>query len=282
MYLVDQCKIYFKNVFDLILTSEVIGMTTLRELYEYREMLFSMVKKDLRTRYRGSFLGFLWTFVNPLLQLVVYSIVFSTIMRMNIYNFAMFLFVALLPWIFFSTSITQSTTIVMANSNLVKKIYFPRIILPISVALTGFINMLFGFIIVFIALFIFKIHLSYSIVLLPIVMINELAFVIGLNVIFSALNVFFRDLEHILGIVTMAWFYLTPIVFPINLVPERYFKLFFLNPMTSIILPYRDILYYGLWPSKKSLLLVFLMSICFDVFAFILFDRLQRRFAEEI
>ncbi|WKV08521.1 ABC transporter permease [Thermoanaerobacterium sp. CMT5567-10] len=257
-------------------------MTTLRELYEYREMLFSMVKKDLRTRYRGSFLGFLWTFINPLLQLVVYSIVFSTIMRMNIYNFAMFLFVALLPWIFFSTSITQSTTIVMANSNLVKKIYFPRIILPISVALTGFINMLFGFIIVFIALFIFKIHLSYSIVLLPIVMINELVFVIGLSVIFSALNVFFRDLEHILGIVTMAWFYLTPIVFPINLVPERYFKLFFLNPMTSIILPYRDILYYGLWPSKKSLLLIFLMSICFDVFAFILFDRLQRRFAEEI
>ncbi|MGF7399122.1 ABC transporter permease [Thermoanaerobacterium thermosaccharolyticum] len=257
-------------------------MTTLMELYEYREMLFSMVKKDLRTRYRGSFLGFLWTFVNPLLQLVVYSIVFSTIMRMNIYNFAMFLFVALLPWIYFSTSITQSTTIVMANSNLVKKIYFPRIILPISVALTGFINMLFGFIIVFIALIIFKIHLSLSIVLLPIVMINEFLFVVGLNVIFSALNVFFRDLEHILGIVTMAWFYLTPIVFPINLIPEKYFKLFFLNPMTSIILPYRDILYYGLWPSKKSLLLIFLMSICFDVFAFILFDRLQRRFAEEI
>ncbi|MEG6567636.1 ABC transporter permease [Thermoanaerobacterium saccharolyticum] len=257
-------------------------MTTLRELYEYREMLFSMVKKDLRTRYRGSFLGFLWTFINPLLQLVVYSIVFSTIMRMNIYNFAMFLFVALLPWIFFSTSITQSATIVMANSNLVKKIYFPRIILPISVALTGFINMLFGFIIVFIVLIIFKIHLSLSIVLLPIVMINEFLFVMGLNIIFSALNVFFRDLEHILGIVTMAWFYLTPIVFPINLVPERYFKLFFLNPMTSIILPYRDILYYGLWPSKKSLLLIFLMSICFDVFAFILFDRLQRRFAEEI
>jgi ABC-2 type transport system permease protein len=257
-------------------------MTTLKELYEYREMLFSMVKKDLRTRYRGSFLGFLWTFINPLLQLIVYSIVFSTIMRINIYNFAMFLFVALLPWIFFSTSITQSATIVIANSNLVKKIYFPRIILPISVALTGFINMIFGFVIVFVALFIFKFHLSASIVLLPIVMINELLFVIGLNIVFSALNVFFRDLEHILGIITMAWFYLTPIVFPINLVPEKYLKLFFLNPMTSIILPYRDILYYGLWPSKKSLLLVFLMALCFDIFAFLLFDKLQKRFAEEI
>ncbi|MGI1690927.1 ABC transporter permease [Thermoanaerobacter uzonensis] len=257
-------------------------MTTLKELYEYREMLFSMVKKDLRTRYRGSFLGFLWTFINPLLQLIVYSIVFSTIMRINIYNFAMFLFVALLPWIFFSTSITQSATIVIANSNLVKKIYFPRIILPISVALTGFINMIFGFVIVFVALFIFKFHLSASIVLLPVVMINELLFVIGLNIVFSALNVFFRDLEHILGIITMAWFYLTPIVFPINLVPEKYLKLFFLNPMTSIILPYRDILYYGLWPSKKSLLLVFLMSLCFDIFAFLLFDKLQKRFAEEI
>ncbi|HHY80975.1 MAG TPA: ABC transporter permease [Thermoanaerobacter sp.] len=257
-------------------------MAALKEIYEYREMLFNLVKRELRTRYRGSFLGFLWTFINPLFQLVVYSIVFSTIMRINIYNFAMFLFVALLPWIFFSTSIMQSTTIIIANSNLVKKIYFPRIILPISVALTGFINMILGFVIVFIALIIFQFKISTSIILLPIVMLNELLFVIGLNVVFSALNVFFRDLEHILSIVTTAWFYLTPIVFPMNLVPEKYVKWFFFNPVTSIILPYRDILYYGLWPSKKSLLLVFLMSVCFDIFAFILFDKLQKRFAEEI
>ncbi|MBE0069260.1 ABC transporter permease [Thermoanaerobacterium thermosaccharolyticum] len=257
-------------------------MTSIREIYSYREMLYSMVKRDLRTRYKGSFLGFLWTFINPLLQLIVYYVLFSTIMRINVDNYAMFLFVTLLPWIYFSTAILQSTNIIISNNNLIKKIYFPRAILTISVALSGLINMLFGFVIVIFALIIFKIQIGISIIMLPLIIINEFVFVLGLSFLFSALNVYFRDLEHILGIVTMAWFYLTPIIYPINMVPIKYTKLFFINPMTSIILPYRDVLFYGLWPDVKVILLSLLSSIFILVFAFGVFDRLQRGFAEEI
>lgn len=257
-------------------------MSNLQEIYNYREMLFSMVKRYLRTRYKGSFLGFLWTFINPLLQLVVYFIIFSTVMRINIDKYAMFLFVTLLPWIYFSSSILESTSIIIANSNLIKKIYFPRIILPISVALSGLVNMVFGFVIVFLALVIFKIHISLSIIMMPLIVLNEFIFVLGLCILFSALNVYFRDLQHILEIFIMAWFYLTPIIYSITMVPEKYSKLFFLNPMTPIILPFRDILFYGTWPDIKVLLLSFLLSIFLVIFSFNVFNILQKRFAEEI
>src|SRR5665647_3718938 len=116
----------------------------IKEIFCYREMLRNMVRKDLRTRYKGSFLGFLWTFINPLLQLLVYTAIFSTIMRINIDKFSMFLFVALLPWIFFSTSIQASTSIIISNKELVKKIYFPRVVLPISVVVSNLMNLIFG------------------------------------------------------------------------------------------------------------------------------------------
>lgn len=257
-------------------------MTNIREIYDYREMLFSMVKRDLRTRYKGSFLGFLWTFINPLLQLFVYYVLFSTIMRINVDNYAMFLFVTLLPWIYFSTTILQSTNVIISNSNLIKKIYFPRAILPLSVTIAGLVNMLFGFGVVFLALIMFKIQVGISIIMLPLIILNEFVFVLGLSFLFSALNVYFRDLEHILGIVTMAWFYLTPIIYPINMVPAKYAKLFFINPMTPIILPFRDVLFYGLWPNVKIILLSLLSSIFILIFAFAVFDKLQRGFAEEI
>lgn len=194
-------------------------MNSLKELYAYREMIFSLVRKDLRTRYKGSVLGFLWTFVNPLLQLVVYTLVFSTIMRVNVDKFYIYLFVALVPWIFFTSSIQGGATSILSGADLIKKIYFPRLVLPIAVTSAAFMNMVFSMLIVFIALIISGIGLSWHIVYLPVIMVLEYFFALGMAFIFSALNVYFRDLEHILGIVTMAWFYGTPIVYTIDMVP---------------------------------------------------------------
>ena len=129
-------------------------MQSLKELWDYREMLGSLVKKDLKTRYKGSVLGFLWTFINPLLQLLVYSLLFSVIMRAGIENYGMFLFVALVPWLFFSTSLMAGASSIMGAQGLIEKIYFPRIIIPISVVCSNFLNMVFSFIIVFAALLI--------------------------------------------------------------------------------------------------------------------------------
>lgn len=257
-------------------------MNGLKELYDYREMLFNLVKKDLRTRYRGSVLGFLWTFVNPLLQLVVYTFVFSTIMRAGIDKYYIYLFVALVPWIFFSTAITASASSIISNKDLIKKIYFPRLIIPMAVVNGAFMNMLFTMIVVFVALIFSGVGISKYIVFLPIIMLLEYLLALGLSFIVAALNVYFRDLEHILGIVTMAWMYATPIMYDINMVPENMRALFNLNPMTSIISAIRSILYYKTMPDLSHMGLIFIWSIGFIIIGYLVFQKLQRGFAEEL
>lgn len=257
-------------------------MNQLKELYNYREMMFNLVKKDLRTRYKGSFLGFLWTFINPLLQLIIYTIVFSTIMRVDVEQFYIYLFVALIPWIFFTSAIQGGATSILTGKDLVKKIYFPRVIIPISVVNAAFMNMVFSMVVVFGAIILSGRGLSQYIFLLPIIMILEYLLALGLALIFSALNVFFRDLEHILGIVIMGWFYLTPIVYTLDMVPEQYTRLFYLNPMTNIIMAYRDILYYKKIPEFGTLGGIFLWSIGVIVIGYIIFQKLQRYFVEEL
>lgn len=254
----------------------------LRELYNYREMLSNLVKKDLRTRYKGSVLGFLWTFVNPLLQLMVYTMVFSVIMRSNIDKYYIFLFVALVPWIFFATSITSSATSIISSKDLIKKIYFPRIIIPMAAVNGAFMNMIFTMVVVLGALIFSGIGLSKYIVLLPIIMILEYLLALGISFIVSALNVYFRDLEHILGIVTMAWMYGTPILYSIDMVPVKLLPIFNMNPMTPIISAYRSILYYKTKPDLSHMGIIFIWSAVFIVAGYFIFQKLQRNFAEEL
>lgn len=257
-------------------------MKELKELYNYREMMYNLVRKDLRTRYKGSVLGFLWTFINPLLQLIVYSIVFSNIMRVNVEKFYIYLFVALIPWLFFTTSILGGATSILSSKDLIKKIYFPRLIIPLSTVNAAFMNMIFSMAVVFIVLIVSGIGLSKYIFLLPVILLLEYLFALGLSFIFAALNVYFRDLEHILGIVTMAWFYLTPIVYTVDMIPEKYLGLFYLNPMVHIIIAYRDILYYKQMPYLETLGSIFLWSIGFIIIGYVVFQKLQKNFVEEL
>lgn len=255
----------------------------LKELYNYREMLKSLVRKELRTRYKGSFLGFLWTFINPLMQLAVYSIVFPFLMRgVHIKHYPVFVFVGLLPWIFFSTSLSNSTPVVVNNKDLVKKVYFPRELLPVSSVTTALINMIFGFVIVIPILVISQIKITGAIFYLPVIMLVEYFICLGFSLLFSSLNVYFRDLEHMLGIFIMMWFYLTPIIYTIDMVPERFMKLYYLNPMTTIILSFKDVLYYGRVPNLRLLGIILVFSLLLVIFGYRLFRVLQKDFAEEI
>lgn len=257
-------------------------MKIIKELYDYREMLSNLVKKDLKVRYKGSVLGFLWTFLNPLLQLIVYTIVFSTIMKVNIDKFYIYLFIGLIPWLFFATCIQAGTTSILINKDLVKKIYFPRIILPISTVNSAFMNMLYSMVIVIFTLVVSGIGLSRYILFLPIAMIVQYLLVLGMIFIFSALNVYFRDLEHILNIVVMIWFYLTPVVYTMDMIPKEYRFWFYLNPMTGIINFYRDILYYKQMPSFSSFGGVLVYGVLMIILGYFIFDRLQKKFAEEL
>lgn len=255
----------------------------IKEIYDYREMIFSLVKRDLKGRYKGSVLGFLWTFLNPLFQLAVYTMVFSIIMRSGIKDYYLFLFVALIPWIFFSTSLTGGASCILSQQDMVKKIYFPREVLPISYVTSQFVNMVLSFIVIFFALGCAHYTLRpFAVLCLPVIMAVEYLLALGLTMIMSAVTVYFRDMEYILGIFTMAWQFLTPVMYSLEQVPEEYRWIFFVNPMTYIITAYRDVLYNGALPKLDTLLPAAGLGIAALVIGWGVFCRLQRHFAEEL
>ena len=246
-------------------------------------MIFSLVKKDLRGRYKGSVLGFLWTFINPLLQLVVYTIVFSFILKTNIERYYLYLFVALIQWIFFSSSITVGSASIVAQKDLIKKIYFPRMVIPISYVTSSFVNMLLCFIVIFAVIIVSGAGINFlALLTLPVIMLVEYILALGMAMLTSAITVYFRDLEHILGIVTMAWMYMTPIMYDKSIVPENLMPIFNLNPMTHVIECYRAVLYEKKIPDLTTLLSAAGLGILILIVGILVFNKLQKRFAEEL
>ena len=258
-------------------------MNKLKEIYEYRLMIRSHVKRDLRGKYKGSVLGFMWTFVNPLLQLLVYNMVFSIIMKAGVEKFYLYLFVGLIPWLFFSAAITGGSTCIIAQKDLIKKIRFPREIIPISFVTSQFVNMILSFIVVILVSVISGVRPTIGgILCLPVIMLVEYLMALGIALISSSLTVYFRDLEHILAIIAMAWLYATPICYPEEMVPAEYLPIYRLNPVTPIVNAYRDVLYWGRTPDLRTLLLAVLIGLVTVVLGILIFGRLQRRFAEEL
>ena len=246
-------------------------------------MIGSLVRRDLRGKYKGSVLGFAWTFLNPLLQLGVYTLVFSQIMRAGISDYYLFLFVALVPWLFFSASVSAGASCILAQKDMVKKIYFPREVIPISHVISQLINMLLTFIVVFAVLIISRKGINpIAILYLPIIIVAEFFLALSITMIVSAATVYLRDLEHVLMIVTMAWQFLTPIMYSVDMIPERFLPVYNLNPMTPIIVAYRDILYYKQVPKIQTLLYGFLLSLVLLLIGWNVFGILKRHFAEEL
>lgn len=255
------------------------------DIYKYRQMIFSLVHKELRGRYKGSVLGFFWTFLNPLLQLIVYTFVFSILMRQQVEKYYLFLFVALVPWIFISSCVSAGSNCVFIYGDLVKKIYFPREVLPISFVTSQFVNMLYTFVVVF-AVIIFTRHgvNFHALLCLPVIMAVEYILALGLTLFFSALTVYVRDIAHILGILTMAWQFLSPVMFSSKTVniPENFLPFWNLNPMAHVLDSYRDILYYKQVPDLKTLGVAVAMGVFFLVFGEFMFSKLQKGFAENL
>ena len=254
---------------------------TLKEIWAYRAMIRSLVHKDLRGRYQASVLGFLWTFIVPLCQLLVYTAVFGYILSNGIDKFYLYLFVALIPWNFFSACLTGGASCVVQQQSLVNKIYFPREVVPIAYVTSSFVNMLYCEIVVLAVCIFSGVQFSAAgLLCLPLVMVVEYIFALGITMIISAIDVYFRDLEHILGIVAMAWMFMTPIMYDLSQVPQELIPLFRLNPMTNIVSAYRDILYAGKVPQLGSLGISLGIGIVFLVIGFLVFGRMKRRFSE--
>ncbi len=258
-------------------------MNIIKEVYAYRQMIYSMVRKELRGRYKGSVLGFMWTFINPLFQLLIYTFVFSVVLKSDIDKFYLYLFVALIPWLFFQTSVTGGATCIWGQQDMVKKIYLPREVLPISYVCSCYMNMLFCFIIIFAVVFISGVKISLAALFcLPFVMAVEFIMCLGMAFLTSSITVYFRDLEHIMSIVTMMWMYLTPILYSIDTIPDDLKPLFYFNPMTPVIEAYRDILYYARIPRTSTLLMALGLGIAVLAIGYLVFRRLKYHFVEEL
>ncbi len=256
-------------------------MQRLRELYQYRTMIASLVRKDLKGRYQGSVLGFLWTFLNPLLQLLVYTLVFSVILKSAVPHYYLHLFVALVPWIFFSSALTTGAKLILDQKSMIRKIYFPRAVLPLAYTVSSLCSMLFSLVIVFAVIAVMRLGVNFAALpwLLPVIAV-QFILVLGVNLLTSALTVYLRDLEHIMGVLSMAWMYLSPVVYGIEFIPEAWRRVYLLNPMAPLILAYRDILYNQTAPDGTHLLLAAGMSLLVLCIGTAVFEKLQRRFAE--
>mgnify|MGYP005798765143 FL=1 len=257
-------------------------MKVFKNLYEYRELLKSSIKKDVGGKYKNSVLGVLWSFLYPLLQIAVYAIVFPLIMRSNMENYTVFVCCGLIPWNFFSTAISRSSFTMIENGNILKKVYFPREILPISVVTSEAVNFVISTIIILAFVLGTGMGLTWYVVFYPVILLIQYILLTGISLFVSSITVYFRDLQHFIGIALQLLFYATPIVYATNIIPESYQWILRLNPMTFIIDGYRSIFYYQQQPDFISLGITLLVSLILCIVGYLLFSKLQKRFAEEL
>lgn len=253
-----------------------------KNLYQYRELLKTNVQKEIRGKYKGSFLGILWSFLNPLLMVMVYAIVFPYIMRTNIDNYLVYLITGVIPWNFFITCITTGCNCVWMNGGIIKKVYFPREILPISVVAAGLINFLISCVIILLFVFFSGIGFSIQLLWLPLIAIVQTILSLGLLFILSAINVYVRDIEYIVGFFLNLLFYATPILYTVDMFPPKFQWILYLNPMTHLVDAYRDIFYYKVMPEIGSLIFIAIFSVLVLGIGYFIFRKLEKGFAEEV
>ena len=259
-------------------------MKIFKDLYNYRELLKTSVKKDIGGKYKHSFLGVLWSFINPLLQILVYALIFPLVMKNggSYKDYTVFMVCGLIPCAYFTTVINRASFIMIENGNILKKVYFPRSILPLSLVTSETINFLVSCIIILAFIVIKGFGISKFILFFPLVLLIQYVLLLGIALIFSAVTVYMRDIQHFIGVVLQLLFYATPIVYSINTIPENFRWILKWNPMTYIIEGYRAIFYNQTMPDLKSLGVLGIISIIILIVGYLLFNKLQKRFAEEL
>ena len=257
-------------------------MSIFKELYQYRELLKTNVKKEIRGKYKGSILGIMWSFLNPLLMVLVYAIVFPYLMRMKQDHYLVYLITGIIPWTFFSTIITNGCNCIWINGGIIKKVYFPRVILPISIVSSALVNFLISCIIILLFVIFGGVGLSINILWLPVIAFIQALFCLGVLLIFSSINVYVRDIEYLLGFIINLLFYLTPIVYRVDMFPEQYRWMLYLNAMTHFVDACRNIFYYQVSPHFSSLGTMLGISLVILTIGYMIYSKLEKGFAEEV
>lgn len=275
--------------------------TDWRELVQYRFLLRNLVVRDLKVRYKNSILGVLWSLLNPLMMMLVYTVLFTILIpNDDIRHYPVFILVALIPWNFLSGSIIGGTNSVTSNGPLIKKVYFPRILLPVSAVASSLVNFLLACLVLLLFIYVFGIGLTIHALWFPLILLTQVIFSLGLAMLLSALHAFYRDIMMILDVVMLAWFFLTPVFYPFEwlsqgrqivllgstFTPAQIMR--WLNPMASIIDGYRTILWGTLGSNAPGsmdpifLLRTFITAVLVFIFGYAVFTRTEHLFGEKL
>ena len=252
-------------------------------LFTYRELIKNLVLKDLKLKYRDSVLGFVWSLANPLLLILVYSFVFGHMLRGGPPNFAYFIMVGILPWNFFAQSLMMSTGSILDNGNLIRKVSLPMEVFPVATVLFNLAQFLLALIVFLpMALLFFKVPFSWAWINFIPILALQILFTLGLCFIVSTATVFYRDVRHFTEILLMLLFWLTPIVYDIQTVPQSLRTVLHLNPLSYFILAYQDVLSRSAFPSADKLIAILSLALLFLTLGYLLFVTCKLRFAEEV
>ena len=253
------------------------------EVYRYRNMISSLVKRDLKGRYRNSALGFLWNFMNPLFQIIIYFIVFSALMIFTMDAYYVFLPVGMMPWFFFSGSMNEGSKCIVSNSSMVSKMNFPREVIPIKTVLSNFVNFLISYSIVFVLIAVTGYGFNgIALLLLPVIIIIQFFFILGIVFMTSATNVYYRDVSSVIGVLMMGMIWITPIMYRSYFDDALLQTIIAYNPLTYFMNVYHDILYFKTVPDLFDLGVCTLLAVTVMIIGWLIFVKLQHRFAEEL
>jgi len=259
----------------------MFGWSVVRELIDYRELLKNLVLKDLKLRYRESVFGFLWSLLNPLTMLTVYTVVFTRIFKVQMPNFAYFLMVGVLPWNFFASSVLGSTGSIVGSGGLIRKVYFPLEILPIATVLFCLAQFLLAMsVVVPAAMIVLGIAPTWAALLFPPLLLLHLLFTIGLAFILSAVTTWFRDVAHLTEVALMLLFWVTPVIYSAEMMPPGLRRVIKVSPLAAFTMAYQDVLYHGRVPHLSQVLILLAWTFAVLTAGHTVFRRYRGQFAE--
>ena len=253
-------------------------------MFKYWPLLKKLTLREIKARYKQSFLGFFWIILNPLFQMIIMSFVFSKIMKMTGIGvpYPIYLYAGLLPWLFFANSISSAMSALTNNSSLIKKIYFPREILILSTLLAKVFDFSLAITIFLLLMILYKVPFTFFMLFFFPIFFLQFIFTYGLSLILSALNLFYRDIQYLFDLVMTLWFYVTPVIYAIEFFPIEYRFIFKFNPMSVFINAYRQVLFNGTPPNWESLSIGLVVSVGLYFIAFKIFKKLEGMFADVV
>ena len=250
----------------------------LTELVQYRELLYNLVINELKLRYRNSILGFLWTVLNPLFFLLILAMVFSKIIKFQIDNYIIFLFAGLVSWMMIQQTVVIATSSIVNNQTMIRRVYVPKIVFLLSSVLARYIDNIILTFILFGFMAFFKMNFSWSLLFIPVLITMHFFFSLGLSLISAVANIKARDVQHIVSIIFQAFFYLTPIIYSLDILPEKYRSFFLLNPFYYFIQSFRFPVYHASLPPLQIFLVAALLTLVTAVIGFYIFYKKEKFF----